>query len=89
MTPNSDTIDFYEAIRLMENSTKRFSVAWCQYSMQTGKGGSVHSENNVLFEGKRQTEDYELIFFKTISGQLLCCHLFSLMFFNGKKMVIS
>lgn len=84
-----ETIDFYEALRLMENSSIPFTVTWCQYSMQTKKGGQLYTENNVLVEGKRQTEDYELIFFKTLSGQLVCCHLFSLMFFNGKKMIIS
>jgi len=89
MTDNKQkTIDFYEALRLMENAQKPFSVTWCKHSIQTKKGGGLHTENNVMFEGKRQTEDYELIFFKKTDGGTVSCHLYSLMFFNDLKMEI-
>lgn len=83
-----DTINFYDAIRLIENADKAFSISWCTYSTQTGKGGKIITKNDVIFDGKRVTDDYELLFFKEPNNNTFCCHLFSIMFFNGKKMII-
>jgi hypothetical protein len=81
-----DAIDFYAALREMESSDS-FSVSWCATN-NTDSAGKIVTENNVSFAGKRITEDYELVFFKKSDESLLSAHLFSLMFFNGKKMII-
>lgn len=84
---HDDSIDFYEALRTLEKSSDPFSVSWCKHSLKE-EGGGIHTENNVLFSGKRETEDYELIFFKKTNGDIVSCHLYSLMYFNGLKMII-
>lgn len=84
---HDESIGFYEAIRIMENATEPFSVSWCKHSLKD-KGGDIHTENNVLFSGKRETENYELIFFSKKDGGVVSCHLYSLMYFNGLKMII-
>ena len=84
-----ESINFYEPLRAMENASQPFSVSWCTLSYAKNQGGNSHTENNVTFEGKRETEDYELMFFKRPDGSLISCHLYSLEFFNGQKMTIS
>jgi len=86
---NSESINFYEALRQMEETTEPFSIGWCKYSEKTGEGGGIATATNVLFEGKRETEDYELLFFKSVTdNSLVSCHLYSLMYFNNLKMII-
>jgi len=84
-----ETINFYEALRQMEQSSEPFSVTWCKYSNETGKGGGIAVANNVLFQGKRETEQYELMFFTSVNdNSIVSCHLYSLMYFNNLKMII-
>lgn len=86
---SADSINFYAALREMETSSNPFSVTWCTHSESKKTGGNLHTETSVLFAGKKETDDYELMFFKrTDDDQVVSCHLFSLMFFNGQKMVI-
>lgn len=88
---NTDEMDFYEAVREMEQSKVPFSVVWSQYSLTDSSGhGQVCQLDNVLFAGRTQTEHYELIKFRSISdNSIQHCHLYSLYFFNGKKLVIN
>ena len=88
---NTDEMDFYEAVREMEQSKIPFSVAWSQYSLTDSSGhGQICQLDNVLFAGRTQTEHYELIKFRSISDNAIQhCHLYSLYFYNGKKLVIN
>jgi hypothetical protein len=88
MQNQTEDINFYSAIREIESSSNPFSITWCSYSYNKDVGGKLVTKNNLLFTGKRVTDDYELIFFKDDKENVVACHLFSIMYYNGKKLTI-
>lgn len=88
---NADEIDFYQALQEMKLSKVPFSVVWSQYSLTGSSGqGQVHQLDNVMYAGKSETEYFELMKFRSISdNSIQHCHLYSLYFYNGKKLLIN
>lgn len=83
----ADEMRFYDAVRKMEASKVPFSVSWVKCSLSTNQGGSVHNLDNVLYAGRKKTDDYELILFQLPDETIENCHLHSLLTFNGKKLI--
>lgn len=84
----TDEIRFYDAIRQMEQSKVPFSVTWGQYSLtDQSKGGQLHMLDNVLYRGRKKTDNYELILFELPDGTIENCHLYSILTYNGKKLM--
>ncbi|PKP02064.1 MAG: hypothetical protein CVU11_13230 [Bacteroidetes bacterium HGW-Bacteroidetes-6] len=87
----ADEMNFYEALQEMKLSKVPFSIVWSQYSLNESSGqGQMHQLDNVMYAGMKNTEHFELIKFRSISdNSIQHCHLYSLYFYNGKKLVIN
>ena len=86
---NAETMNLYEALREMEATKDPFSITFDSYSKTRGEGGERIRYDNMLFAGRKESEHYELVLFRSVlDDSLLNVHLYSLVMFNQSLLII-
>lgn len=85
----NETMNLYEALRIMETEKTPFSITFDTFSAYADTGGERVTSDNVLYAGKKESEDYELIMFRSVvDDSVFNIHLFSLVAFNQFTLII-
>jgi hypothetical protein len=87
-----ETMGLYEALKVMRDSSKPFSVEFCTYSKTRQTGGEIKRFDNVLVAGQQDSDVRNMMMgFKRVDdadAKPERCYIHSIMYFNGIKLII-